>query len=157
MTHRKSLSIALLALVLAFTLGNGKCNDQTVSQRIDKAAGASRGIAHDTVSAEQVVKTLYQSGKLSLAKKDFLADKLSFIAREGADFNNLVVKLDLQEKAGTLPANAAQLIAENFAPIAQAFADLLVEIQKLPKDDAKELSTATADLKGDVEAIKGVK
>jgi outer membrane murein-binding lipoprotein Lpp len=148
--NRKSLSIALLVLVL-FMAGCPKRSD------IDKAASASRELAHDTVSAEQVVKALYQSGKLSLVKKDFFADKLSFIAREGTNFNNLVVKLDLQEKAGTLPANAAQLIAENFQPIAQAFADLLAEIQRLPKDDAKQLTGATADLKGDVEAIKGVK
>src|SRR5689334_18434155 len=120
MTHRKS--IAVLALVLLMTAGFGfKGCDQTASARLDKAAGASRELAHDVLAGEQAVKALYQSGKLSDERKNFFADKFKFIAEKGTEFNNLVVKLDAQEKAGTLPTNAAQLIADNFAPISAAF------------------------------------
>jgi hypothetical protein len=134
-----------VALALGVVLMATACPTKS---EIDRAALGSRELAHDVVAVEKTVGTLYATGHISLARKDSYADKLKLIATEGRRFNDSVVELSAQEKAGTLPKNAGALLRQNFAPILAAFNDLASGLSKKDLGDlAKHVGAVDAAIK----------
>ncbi|HEX8708823.1 MAG TPA: hypothetical protein VF723_11315 [Pyrinomonadaceae bacterium] len=139
-----------LALFLCVTLLTG-C---PTAKQLDRMAGASRELAHDTVTAEKTVAALYKANALSLAQKDRLAEKLKLIATNGQRFNALIASLDQQYRDGKLSDDALSALRKNFLEVSRPFADLLSDFNLLPSWIAKRLNTGVQDLQRHVETIQ---
>lgn len=141
---------AVLALAIVLTLTACPKPDQ---KAVDSAAKSSRELAHDVVTTERVVGLLFTQGKISLEQKDTIAKSLKTIAVNGQRFNDAVIRMNEQAKAGTLPANWRDVLLTEWRPILSAFNDVTGVISKLTGDTQKQLTSAAKPLKDDVNNI----
>lgn len=145
MLRRKYTSILLLAAMVAMLTACPSEDDLT------RMAKASRELAHDTVTAEQGVAALYQSGKLSLEVKDRAATKLKLVATNGQRFNNLVVELDKKYPQGTKPPESTlQLLRDNWQSVITPFQELYNDLK------SEQAEGAAKDLKKNTDKITEV-
>lgn len=146
-------TIRTLAIVLVLVMvgaGWDRCGNQGNSngsastsaplstKRIDDLAKTSRELAHDVGLGIDTVAILYKNGKLSIEKKDALAAQLLRVSTAGRSFNSFVVRLDAQEKAGTLPANWIQLITQEWATFFDLYRGLTTELAQLQLSPAEQ-------------------
>jgi hypothetical protein len=137
--RRKTLSAALVILVL-FATGCPSSTD------LDNAAKASNELAHDVLLANRFVAEFYTAGKIPLAAKDRIADKLGVIGDKGEKFNNILIELDKKYPQGTLPPQDAQFVRDNLSELQRLYTDILADLlpfkaQKAVSELGKDLST----------------
>lgn len=139
--------------------GNGNANTQPISSKeIDKLARTSQELSHDVGLGIDAVSVLFKTGKLSLEQKDFLADKLGKLSEAGGKFNAFVMRLDEQEKAGTLPANWLQLIRNEWSTVFDLWRAITSDIStlQLAPAEQKQLQAGTDELEKSLSTIQRV-
>ena len=109
-------------------------------------ASASNELAHDTLLGNNVVAEFYVAGKIPLATKDKIADKLGIIGDKGQKFNKLLIELDKKYPQGTLPPGDLAFVRENLSVLRQLYTDVIADLlpfgaQKAVKELDKDLST----------------
>jgi len=150
--NRRSLQIRYLAVVVllvAVTAGFKSCPS---SNELDSAAKASNELAHDVLLANRVVAEFYTAGKIPLAAKDKLADKLGVIGDKGEKFNNILIELDKKYPQGTLPPQDVQFVRENLSALRQLYSEILADL--LPFKAQKAVSELNKDLTTIEKAVK---
>ena len=114
------------------------------SNDLDRAAKASNELAHDVLLANRVVAEFYTAGKIPLAAKDKIADKLGIIGDKGEKFNNILIELDKKYPQGTPPPQDVQFIRDNLSELRQLYTDILADL--LPFKAQKAVSELDKDL-----------
>jgi len=122
-----------LSLVIAFALLNTAC---PTSSDLDRMAKASNELAHDTLIANQVTADFFKAGKMSLATKDKIADKLGVIGDKGEKFNNLLIDLDKKYPQGTVPPKDLAFVKQNLSELRQLYSDVLADLLPLKAQKA---------------------
>lgn len=130
--------VALVALLVIITTACPSSSD------LDRAAKASNELAHDVLLANQVVAEFYTAGKIPLAAKDKIADKLGVIGDKGEKFNNILIDLDKKYPQGTLPAQDVQFVRDNLSELRRLYSDILADL--LPFKAQKAVSALNKDL-----------
>lgn len=120
------------------------------SNDLDRAAKASNELAHDVLLANQVVAEFYTAGKIPLAAKDKIADKLGVIGDKGKKFNDILISLDKKYPQGTIPAQDAQFVRENLSELRQLYSEIVADL--LPFKAQKAVSSLDKHL----DTIEGV-
>lgn len=133
--------LAIVALLVAVTAGFKGCPS---SNDLDSAAKASNELAHDVLLANQVVAEFYMAGKIPLAAKDKIADKLGVIGDKGEKFNNILIELDKKYPQGTLPPQDVAFVRENLSVLRQLYSEILADL--LPFKAQKAVSELNKDL-----------
>ena len=136
-----------LAMVLALVLITTACPS---SNDLDRMAKASNELAHDVLLANRVVAEFYTAGKMPLAAKDRIADKLGAIGAKGEVFNNTLIELDKKYPQGTLPPQDLQFVRDNLSQLRQLYTDVLADL--LPFKAQKAVSSLDKHL----DTIEGV-
>lgn len=136
-----------LALLLFLAIVTTACPS---SNDLDRAAKASNELAHDVLLANRVVAEFYTAGKIPLAAKDKIADKLGIIGDKGEKFNTLLIDLDKKYPQGTLPAQDVAFVRENVSELRRLYSDVLADL--LPFKAQK----AVSELDKDISAIEKV-
>lgn len=116
------------------------------SNDLDRAAKASNELAHDVLLANQVVAEFYKAGKIPLAAKDRIADKLGVIGDKGEKFNNFLIELDKKYPQGTPPPENVAFIRQNLSELRALYAGVVADLlpfkaQKAVSELDKDLST----------------
>lgn len=142
-TTRQYLPTIASVFIVTLALLSTACPS---SNELDAAAKASNELAHDVLIANQVVGDFFKAGKMSLAMKDKIADKLGVIGDKGEKFNSLLIELDKKYPQGTLPPQDIQFVRQNISELRQLYnevlADLLpIKAQKAVSDLDKHLTT----------------
>lgn len=122
------------------------------SRDLDVAAQASNELAHDVLLANQVVADFYKAGKITLAAKDKIADKLGVIGDKGEKFNNLLIELDKKYPQGTLPPQDLNFIRQNLSELRQLYSAVLADL--LPFKAQSAITALDKDL-SKVEKVVG--
>lgn len=130
-----SIAIATLALLAT------ACPS---SNDLDRAAKASDELAHDVLLANQVVAEFFKAGKIPLAAKDKIANKLGVIGDKGEKFNNLLIELDKKYPEGTLPPQDLAFVRGNLSELRTLYSDVLADL--LPFKAQKAVSALGKDL-----------
>jgi len=117
----------LLALLVVTTAGFKGCPIPT-SNDLDRAAKASNELAHDTLIGNQVVLEFFKAGKIPLAAKDRIADKLGVIGEKGKKFNDVLVELDKKYPQGTAPPQDVEFVKQNLSELRQLYSDVLASL-----------------------------
>lgn len=120
------------------------------SSDLDRMAKASNELAHDVLLANQVVAEFYTAGKIPLAAKDKIANKLGVIGDKGEKFNNSLIALDKKYPQGTLPPQDLQFVQDNLSELRQLYSDVLADL--LPFKAQK----AVSNLDKHLDTIEGV-
>lgn len=136
-------SVAIIALALLSAACPG-------SSDLDRMAKASNELAHDVLLANRLVAEIYKSGKMSLAAKDKIADKLGIIGDKGEKFNNILIELDKKYPQGTLPPQDAAFVRENLSELRRLYTDIVIDL--LPFG----AQSAVKELDKDLKTIEGV-
>lgn len=144
--RRRSPTLLALTLI-TITLLTTACPS---SNDLDRAAKASSELAYDVLLANRVVAEFYQSGKLSLAAKDKIANKLGVIGDKGDKFNNILIELDKKYPQGALPPQDIQFVKSNLKELRDLYNDVLADL--LPLKAQKAVSGLDKHLK----TIEGV-
>lgn len=134
---------SLIPLIIIFALLATACPS---SSDLDRMAKASNELAHDTLLANNVVAEFYTAGKLPLATKDKIADKLGVIGDKGQKFNALLIELDKKYPQGTLPPQDLSFVRQNLNELRQLYTDVIADLlpfgaQKAVKELDKDLTT----------------
>jgi len=114
-----------LALIIVVTLMTTACPS---SSDLDRMANASNELAHDTLLANRIVAEFYTVGKMPLAAKDTIANKLSTIGNKGERFNDLLIQLDKKYPQGTLPPQDLQFVRDNLTELRQLYSGVLADL-----------------------------
>ena len=135
--------LAIIVLLVAVTAGFKSCPS---SNDLDSAAKASNELAHDVLLANRFVAEFYTAGKIPLAAKDKIADKLGVIGDKGQKFNNILIELDRKYPQGTLPPQDVQFVRENLSELQRLYTDILADLlpfkaQKAVSELGKDLTT----------------
>ena len=135
--------LAIIVLLVAVTAGFKSCPS---SNDLDSAAKASNELAHDVLLANRFVAEFYTAGKIPLAAKDKIADKLGVIGDKGQKFNNILIGLDQKYPQGTLPPQDVQFVRENLSELQRLYTDILADLlpfkaQKAVSELGKDLTT----------------
>lgn len=130
--------LAILILLALLTTACPSSND------LDRAAKASNELAHDVLLANRVVAEFYAAGKIPLAAKDKIADKLGFIGEKGDKFNDALIALDAKYPQGTPPLQDIQFIKDNLSELRKLYSDVLADL--LPFKAQKAVSELNKDL-----------
>lgn len=133
--------LGIIVLLVAVTAGFKGCPS---SNDLDNAAKASNELAHDVLLANQVVAEFYTAGRIPLAAKDKIADKLGVIGDKGEKFNNILIELDKKYPQGTLPPQDIQFVRENLSALRQLYSEILADL--LPFKAQKAVSELNKDL-----------
>lgn len=136
-----------LAAVILLTVITTACPS---SNDLDRAAKASDELAHDVLLANRVVAEFYTAGKIPLAAKDKIADKLGVIGDKGEKFNAILIGLDKKYPQGTLPSQDVQFVRDNLAQLRALYTDILADL--LPFKAQKAVSSLGKHL----DTIEGV-
>lgn len=139
--------IALIVLLVAVTVGFKDCPS---SNDLDRAAKASNELAHDTLTANRVIAEFYIAGKIPLAAKDRIADKLGVIGDKGQKFNAILIELDKKYPQGTLPPQDVQFVRDNLSELQRLYTEILADL--LPFKAQKAVSSLGKHL----DTIEGV-
>lgn len=135
----------VIILTLAFlATGCPSSND------LDRMAKSSSELAHDVLLGNRVVAEFYTAGKMSLAAKDRIADKLGVIGDKGEKFNNILIELDKKYPQGTLPPQDLAFVRANLSELRQLYTDIIADL--LPFGAQK----AVGELDKDLSAIEKV-
>lgn len=134
-----TLSLALVIIALTATA----CPS---SNDLDRAAKASNELAHDVLLANRFVAEFYAAGKIPLAAKDRLADKLGVIGDKGQKFNAILIELDKKYPQGTLPPQDVQFVRDNLSELQRLYTEILADLlpfkaQKAVSELGKDLTT----------------
>src|SRR4026207_1894358 len=143
--RNKVLSVALITLVLVTTA----CPS---SNDLDSAAKASNELAHDVLLANRFVADFYTAGKIPLAAKDRIADRLGVMGDKGDKFNNIIIELDKKYPQGTLPPQDAQFVRDNLSELQRLYTEILADL--LPFKAQKAVSELGKDLTTIVKVVK---
>lgn len=143
---RRSLQtryLAIIVLLVAVTAGFKSCPS---SNELDSAAKASNELAHDVLLANRFVAEFYAAGKIPLAAKDKIADKLAIIGDKGQKFNSILIDLDQKYPQGTLPPQDVQFLRENLSELQRLYTEILADLlpfkaQKAVSELGKDLTT----------------
>lgn len=138
-----------LALLLLITLITTACPS---SNDLDSAAKASRELARDVLLANRVVAEFYTAGKIPLADKDRIADKLGIIGDKGEKLNNILIDLDKKYPQGTPPPTEIAFVRENLSAIRQLYSEVLADL--LPFKAGKAVSELDKDLSAIEKVVK---
>jgi hypothetical protein len=144
---RRYRSSALCAAIVTVALITTAC---PTSSDLDRMAKASNELAHDTLLANQIVGEFFKSGKMPLAAKDKIADKLGVIGDKGEKFNNSLIELDKKYPQGTLPPQDLQFVRDNLSELRQLYSDVLADL--IPFKAQKAVSSLDKHL----DTIEGV-
>ena len=136
-----------LAMVLMLALITTACPS---SSDLDRMAKASNELAHDVLLANKVVGEFFTAGKMPLATKDKIADKLGIIGDKGEKFNNVLIEMDKKYPQGTLPPQDLQFVRDNLTQLRQLYTDVLADL--LPFKAQKAVSSLDKHL----DTIEGV-
>ncbi len=98
------------------------------SSDLDQMAKASNELSHDLVVANKVVGEFFKAGKIPLASKDKIADKLGVIGTKGKAFNDFLIQLDKKYPQGTLPPQDLALVRANLSELRQLYASVLADL-----------------------------
>lgn len=112
----------LLVCTLLFTTACPSSND------LDAAARASNELAHDTLLANQIVAEFFKAGKIPLAAKDRIADKLGVIGDKGEKFNDILIGLDKKYPQGNPTPQDLQFIRDNLSELRRLYGDILADL-----------------------------
>ncbi len=130
--------VLILLIMTSLTLsGYTNCGSTNTGpalseKQLTKVAKASGSIAQYTGDVIVLVKTLYDTGVIkSKEAKDKIAQALKDFATGGKAFNDLVVSLIAQYRAGTLPSNFWSLVTQNFDQLSKDFVALVSSIPGL--------------------------
>lgn len=137
--RRLAQPLALMVMVLALTAA--ACPS---SSNLDRMAKASNELAHDVLIANQVVGEFYKAGKIPLAKKDAIANKLGVIGDKGEKFNELLISLDKKYPQGTLPPQDLAFVRDNLTELRALYTDILADL--LPFGAQKAVNGLSKDL-----------
>ena len=137
LSHQVGITVILLALLAT------ACPS---SNDLDRAAKASNELAHDALLANRVVAEFYNAGKIPLAAKDRIANKLAVIGDKGEKFNNILIELDKKYPQGTLPPQDVQFVRDNLAELRRLYSDIIADLlpfkaQKAVGELGKDLTT----------------
>ena len=80
------------------------------------------------LTANRVIAEFYKAGKMPLAAKDKIADKLGVIGDKGEKFNNAVIALDKKYPQGTLPPQDLQFVRDNVSELRALYAGVLADL-----------------------------
>jgi len=135
--------LAIIVLLVAVTAGFKSCPS---SNDLDSAAKASNELAHDVLLANRFVADFYAAGKIPLAAKDRIADKLGVIGDKGDKFNNIIIELDKKYPQGTLPPQDVQFVRDNLSELQRLYTEILADLlpfkaQKAVSELGKDLTT----------------
>src|SRR6185369_4893573 len=116
------------------------------SNDLDSAAKASNELSHDVLLANRFIAEFYTAGKIPLAAKDRLAEKLGVIGDKGQKFNNILIDLDKKYPQGTLPPQDVQFVRDNLSEMQRLYSEILADLlpfkaQKAVSGLGKDLST----------------
>ena len=139
------LGATLIALALITTA----C---PTSNDLDRMAKASNELAHDVLLANQVVAEFYKAGKIPLAAKDKIAEKLGVIGDKGEKFNNLLIDLDKKYPQGTLPPQDLAFVKANLSELRALYSGVLADL--LPFKAQKAVSSLDQHLSTIEKAVK---
>ena len=114
--------LALLLLLVVITTACPSSTD------LDRAARASNELAHDVLLANQVVGEFFVAGKIPLAAKDRIADKLGVIGDKGQKFNALLIELDKKYPQGIPLPQDVTFIRENLSELRQLYTDIIADL-----------------------------
>jgi hypothetical protein len=131
----------LAVLIVSAALLNTACPSST---DLDRMAKASNELAHDVLLANRVVAEFYKSGRMSLAAKDKIADKLGVIGDKGNKFNEILIQLDAKYPQGTLPPQDLDFVRQNLSELRQLYAEVVADL--LPFGAQKAVSELNKDL-----------
>lgn len=131
----------LLAPLLVLVLLTTACPS---SNDLDRAAKASNELAHDVLLASRIVAEFYTAGKIPLAAKDKIADKLGVIGDKGDKFNDTLIALDAKYPQGTPPPQDLALIKQNLSELRDLYDGVLADL--LPFKAQKAVSELNKDL-----------
>jgi hypothetical protein len=123
LSRQISPPLALAILVTALL-----CTACPSSNDLDRAAKASSELAHDTLIANQVVLEFFKAGKVPLAEKDKIADKLGVIGDKGQKLNALLIDLDKKYPQGTAPPQDVEFVKQNLSELRQLYSDVLASL-----------------------------
>jgi len=132
LVQRRRIPLLLILLVVT-TAGFKGCPS---SNDLDTMAKASNELAHDTLIANQVTADFFTAGKMSLAIKDKIADKLGIIGDKGEKFNSLLIDLDKKYPQGTLPPQDLTFIRQNLSELRQLYSEVLADLLPLKAQKA---------------------
>lgn len=138
---RQTKRIAI-PLILALAILNTACPS---SSDLDRMAKASNELAHDSLLANRGVAELYKAGRVSLATKDKLADKLGVIGDKGEKFNDLLIELDKKYPQGTLPPQDLAFVRASLSELRQLYTGIIADLlpfgaQNVVKELDKDLT-----------------
>lgn len=139
--RRRYLPSVACAALITLALLTTAC---PTSSDLDRIANASDELAHDVLLANRVVAEFYTAGKIPLAAKDRIADKLGVIGDKGEKFNSLLIELDKKYPQGALPPQDLQFVRDNLAQLRQLYADVLTDL--LPFKAQKAVGELNKDL-----------
>lgn len=133
----------LAALVILLAVLSTACPKE---QDLDRMAKASNELAHDVLLANRIVAEFYTAGKMPLAAKDKIADKLGIIGDKGEKFNNILIELDKKYPQGTLPPQDVQFVRDNLSELRRLYTEVVADLlpfkaQKAVNELNKDLST----------------
>lgn len=146
---RQYRSTAICAGLVMLALLTTAC---PTSNELDAAAKASNELSHDVLTANRVVAEFYKSGKMPLAAKDKIADKLGIIGSKGEAFNNVLIELDKKYPQGTLPPQDLSFVRSNLSELRQLYAGVLADL--LPFKAQKAVSSLDQHLSTIEKAVK---
>lgn len=136
--YRPTAICACLVMLALLTTACPSSND------LDAAAKASNELSHDVLLANRAVAEFYKAGKMPLAAKDKIADKLEVIGSKGEAFNNVLIELDKKYPQGTLPPQDLSFVRSNLSELRQLYAGVLADL--LPFKAQKAVSSLDKDL-----------
>lgn len=122
------------------------------SNELDAAAKASNELAHDVLLANQVVGEFYKAGKIPLASKDKIAEKLGVIGDKGERFNAVLIDLDKKYPQGTPPPQDIQFIRDNLSELRALYSGVLADL--LPFKAQKAVSSLDKHLSAVEKVVK---
>jgi len=141
LARRQLAPIALLTLLIITTAGFKGCPS---SNDLDRGAKASNELAHDVLLANRVLVEFYTAGKIPLAAKDKIADKLGTIGDKGEKFNATLIELDRKYPQGTMPPQDLQFVRDNLGELRKLYSEVLADL--LPFKAQKAVSALDKDL-----------
>jgi hypothetical protein len=135
-TQRSAVAVLLLLVILTTACPS--------SSNLDRMAKASNELAHDVLLGNKVVAEFFKAGKIPLADKDRIADKLGIIGDKGDKFNELLIALDAKYPQGTLPPQDLAFVRTNLSELRQLYTDIVADL--LPFGAQKAVSELNKDL-----------
>lgn len=120
MKHRRY--IPLLVIYCLFLAG---CPSES---QLNRAANASKNLAHYTGQAITITDGLYTSGAIKIELKDSIADKLILLSKTGKAFNERLAILDAQYRSGQVPPALWSQLITDFDGVTKPFVELLTLI-----------------------------